>query len=42
MSKGDLLAEIDFSDAVLKFKEADAAVKGAEARLKDLKAVARK
>jgi len=42
INKGDLLAKVDASTAVLKLKEADAVVKGAEASLKDLRSGARR
>lgn len=41
VTSGTLLVEIDSSVAALQLKEADAAVKGAEARLRDLRAGAR-
>lgn len=41
VTAGSLVVEIDSSAAALQLKEADAAVKGAEARLKDLRAGAR-
>lgn len=41
VTSGNLLVEIDSSSAALQVKEADAAIKGAEARLRDLRSGAR-